>query len=140
MRRRFLQKVLGAAAGMWAARGRVSAAQAAGGGVKAVEVFAISELLDQQAASGKPWLPFLKVPSLYCGMYVLKAGADDPQNPHQDDEVYYIESGRGKIRVNGEDHEAAPGGIIFVKAGAAHKFHSIEEDLKLLVFFSSTKA
>jgi mannose-6-phosphate isomerase-like protein (cupin superfamily) len=133
--------MLGAATATWAvARGRPLAAQAAGGDVKAIEVFAVSELLDKQASSGKPWLPFLKVPSLYCGMYVLKAGADDPQNPHVDDEVYYVESGRGKIRVNGEEQDVVPGGIIFVKAGATHKFHSIEEDLKLLVFFSSTKA
>ena len=32
--------------------------------------------------------------------------------------------GRGKITVGGEDHEALPAGIIIVKAGAAHKFHS----------------
>ena len=133
--------MLGVAAGMWAAaRGRPAAAQASGGDVKAVEVFATSQLLDKQAASGKPWLPFLKVPSLYCGMYVLKAGAGDPQNPHQDDEVYYVESGRAKIRVNDEVHNAVPGSVIFVKAGSQHKFHDIEEDLKLLVFFSSRKA
>ena len=139
MTRRFFGRAAALLAGCWAAaRGRPAAAQAAD--VKAVEVFAISEWLDKQAASGKPWLPFLKVPSLYCGMYVLKAGAEDGQNPHKDDEVYYVESGRGKIRVNGEDNDAVPGGIIFVKAGATHKFHSIEEDLKLLVFFSSTQS
>lgn len=48
--------------------------------------------------------------------------------------------GRGKITVGGQDYEARPAGIIVVMAAAAHKFHSIEQDLKLLVFFSSTKA
>lgn len=139
MTRRFFGRAAALLAGCWAAaRGRPAAGQTTD--VKAVEVFATSELLDKQAASGKPWLPFLKVPSLYCGMYVLKAGAGDPQNPHQDDEVYYVESGRAKIRVNDEVHDALPGSVIFVKAGAQHKFHDIEEDLKLLVFFSSTKA
>ena len=137
MTRRFFARAMALLTAGWAAaRGRPVAAQSAES-AKAIEVFAISELLDKQASSGKPWLPFLKVPSLYCGMYVLKAGDQDGQNPHKDDEVYYC---RGKIRVNGEDHDAVPGGIIFVKAGADHKFHSIEEDLKLLVFFSSTKA
>ena len=106
--------------------------------MKPVEVFSISELLSKQGQSGKSWLPFLKVPSLYCGVYVLKAAADDPQSPHENDEVYYVESGRGMIRVEGEDHPIEPGGVIFVKAGAAHHFHSIEDDLKLLVFFSTT--
>lgn len=36
------------------------------GNVKAVEVFAISKLLDKQAATDKPWLPSLKAIS-YCG-------------------------------------------------------------------------
>ena len=116
----------------------MATAQTTGDDVKPVEVFSISELLSKQGQSGKPWLPFLKVPSLYCGVYVLKAGAEDPQSPHDDDEVYYVESGRGMIRVEGEDHPIEPGGVIFVKAGAAHHFHSIEDDLKLLVFFSTT--
>ncbi len=107
--------------------------------MKPVEVFSISELLSKQGQSGKSWLPFLKVPSLYCGVYVLKAGADDPQSPHENDEVYYVEGGCGTIRVEGEDYPIEPGGVIFVKAGAAHHFHSIEDDLKLLVFFSTTK-
>lgn len=140
MTRRFFARATALLTAGWAAtRGRPVAAQSAVS-TKAVEVFAISELLDKQASSGKPWLLFLKSPSLYCGMYVLKTGAEDGQKPHKDDEVYYVESGRGKIRVNGEDHDAVPGGIIFVKAGAQHKFHAIEEDLKLLVFFSSAKA
>ncbi len=70
-------------------------------------------------------------------MYVLKAGAQDSHTPHEDDELYYVQEGRGMIQVEGKDYRVEPGGIIFVKAHAAHEFHSIEEDLKLLVFFST---
>ena len=139
MRRSFLKKIMASLAAMAGAGGGVATAQTKGDDLKPAEVFSVSELLRKQAQSGKPWLPFLKVPSLYCGMYVLEAGADDPQSPHENDEVYYVESGRGMIRVEGEDHRAEPGGVIFVKAGAKHHFHSIEDDLKLLVFFSTTQ-
>jgi len=43
------------------------------------------------------------VPSISAGLYVLEAGADDPQGPHRQDEIYYVIAGRAQIRVDGED-------------------------------------
>ncbi len=63
MRRSFLKKVLASLATAAGAGRGVATAQTTGDGVKPVEVFALSELLGKQAQSGKPWLPFLKVPS-----------------------------------------------------------------------------
>jgi hypothetical protein len=40
------------------------------------------------------------------------------------------------MRVADEDQAVGPGSVIFVKARAGHRFHSITEDLKLLVFFA----
>ena len=74
------------------------------------------------------------------GLYVLPAGGVDPQKPHAEDEVYYVVSGRGSIRVDAEDHQVEPGSIVFVKAGAEHRFHSIAEDLTLLVFFAPAES
>lgn len=142
MRRSFLKKLLTAAGApfAWAGGPRAArAAQAGDGAAGAVKVFEMPELLARRQESKKPWLPFLRVPSLYCGVYVLGAGAEDLQKPHDDDEVYYVESGRGVIRVDGEDHDVKPGSIVYVKARADHRFHSIREELKLLVFFSSAR-
>ena len=119
---------------MLAFAGAASAQQAA---KLRMQVFRMSGLLDKQEASGKPWLPFLKAPALYCGVYHLAAGAEDNQRPHDDDEVYYVESGRAVIRVEGEGQPVEAGSIIYVPARADHKFIRIEEDLKLLVFFSN---
>jgi quercetin dioxygenase-like cupin family protein len=44
-------------------------------------------------------------------------------------------SGRATIRVGAEDRTVRPGSIVFVAAGVEHRFHSIEEDLRLLVAF-----
>jgi mannose-6-phosphate isomerase-like protein (cupin superfamily) len=70
------------------------------------------------------------------GLYQLEAGATDPQQPHTEDEVYYIVQGQGQIQV-GEEHTAVgPGSIVFVAANVEHRFHTIIEDLTILVFFA----
>ena len=100
------------------------------------EAFALAELLEQRRASGKAWLEFLRVPALSMGIYVLPAGAADPQEPHAEDEVYYILSGRAMLRVGSEDRVAEPGSILFVGAAVPHRFHRITDDLTALVFFA----
>jgi mannose-6-phosphate isomerase-like protein (cupin superfamily) len=70
------------------------------------------------------------------GLYVLPAGGVDPQQPHNEDEVYYIVSGQGQIDVADETRPVQPGSIVFVAAHVPHKFHSITEELKILVFFA----
>jgi len=42
----------------------------------------------ERARAGKLYQEFLRVPALSVGVYVLAAGATDPQKPHQEDEVY----------------------------------------------------
>jgi len=67
---------------------------------------------------------------------VLAAGSEDLQSPHGQDEIYYVVSGKATLWVNGEETPATPGAILYVAAEADHKFHSIEEELTLLVFFA----
>ena len=87
-------------------------------------------------ASGRRYLEFLRVPSMSLGIYRLPAGGVDEQSPHGEDEAYYTLSGRGCLRVGAADHPVEPGSVHFVAARAEHRFHSIEEDLVLLVFFA----
>jgi quercetin dioxygenase-like cupin family protein len=98
--------------------------------------FELGTLAKEQRASGRLYLEFLRAPSLSVGLYGLPAGGRDPQGPHAEDEVYYVAKGRGAIRVAGEDRTVGPGSIVFVGAGVEHRFHTIEEDLELLVFFA----
>ena len=102
------------------------------------QVFEIADLMAQQSEQDGFWYEFLRSPKLYCGLYVLPAGTKDPQQPHADDEVYYVVKGSGVIQVNGEDMPLQEGSIVFVAAEADHHFHSITEDLTLLVFFEAS--
>lgn len=98
--------------------------------------FETNDLIQQRANAGKLYLEFLRVPSMSMGLYTLEAGATDPQQPHKEDEVYYIVGGRGQIYVAGENQPVQAGSIVFVAAHDVHYFHSIEETLNILVFFA----
>ncbi len=82
------------------------------------------------------YLEFLRVPALSAGVYVLRAGETDPQRPHREDEIYYVTSGRGMIRVGTEDRPVEPGSVVYVPPQVAHRFHSITEELRVLVVFA----
>lgn len=101
-----------------------------------MQSFNLSELMDRQQASGRAYLEFLSIPSMSLGVYKLPAGGRDPQKPHGEDEVYFVAEGRAQVTVGAEEQAVEPGSIIFVAAGVPHRFHSIEADLKLLVFFA----
>jgi mannose-6-phosphate isomerase-like protein (cupin superfamily) len=101
-----------------------------------MEALDLPRLLSGHDFSEDPYLEFLRAPSLSVGLYVLPAGASDPQQPHTEDEVYHVVSGRGHIRVGVEDQAVGAGTVVFVEAGADHRFHDIEEDLTVLVFFA----
>ena len=98
--------------------------------------FELDELKIAHAAAGQLWHEFLRVPDLSMGLYVLPAGGGDPQQPHTEDEVYYVVSGRGQIMVDGADRPVQAGSIVYVAKGLDHRFHSIEEELQILVFFA----
>ena len=97
--------------------------------------FEVDSLLSQMKEDGKPWLSFFDGENLFTGVYVLEKGAVDRQQPHKTDEVYYVLSGESKMEVNGEVSSVQKGDVLFVKAGAKHRFFDIVEDLQLLVFF-----
>jgi len=106
----------------------------------AAEAFNLDELRASRERSGKEYLPFFNVPSMRMDVYALAAGADDAQSPHEEDEVYYVARGRAVLRVDSKDYPVEAGSLVFVAAHAVHKFHSIQEPLEALVFFSAAPA
>jgi mannose-6-phosphate isomerase-like protein (cupin superfamily) len=101
-----------------------------------MQAFELMEVISQQSRGGKPYYEFLRAPALSVGVYQLLVGDHDIQAPHTEDEVYYVFEGRGKIRVGSEDREVRAGSVVFVEQQVPHRFHSIEQDLIVLVFFA----
>ena len=101
-----------------------------------MQAYELTHLISQHADSNKLYLEFLKVPDLSVGLYILPTGGTDPQSPHTEDEVYYVVSGKAQITVADEHRDGQAGSIVYVEKNIAHHFHSIEEELTVLVFFA----
>lgn len=101
-----------------------------------MDIFELSQVLAQREQAQRLYLEFLRLPSLSLGLYVLPAGGVDRQQPHTEDEVYYVVGGRGFVQVGAEDRPVQAGTVVFVRAGVPHRFHTITEELRLLVFFA----
>jgi mannose-6-phosphate isomerase-like protein (cupin superfamily) len=104
-----------------------------------MDAFEIADIQVQREEVGTPYLEFLRVPDLSAGLYVLPAGSTDPQQPHTEDEVYYVVSGQAIITVGDEERPVRPGSFVFVPATVEHRFHSITDDLSLLVVFAPAR-
>jgi len=91
---------------------------------------------EQRRSTVRPYLEFGRRTTLSVGLYALAAGAVDRQQPHGEDEVYHVVSGRGRITVGEETRDVGPGSVVFVGATVPHRFHDIGEELRSLVFFA----
>ena len=101
-----------------------------------MDTFKLAQLISKRKESDKLYLEFLKVPDLSMGLYVLPVGGVDPQSPHTEDEVYYVVSGKAQIQVADENRAVQAGSIVYVAKNVEHRFHSIEEELTVIVFFA----
>ena len=108
--------------------------------MKAASFSNIADAEKRREQSGKRYLEFLRVPAMSAGVYVLPVGGSDPQSPHQEDEMYYVVRGRGRMRAGSEDQAVSEGSVIFVAAGVEHRFHDIAEELMVLVFFAPAES
>jgi quercetin dioxygenase-like cupin family protein len=94
----------------------------------------------QRKQSGKLYQEFLRVPAMSAGLYVLAAGARDPQSSHHEDEMYYVVRGRARFRAGAEEREISAGSLLFVAAQVEHRFYDIAEELAVLVFFAPAES
>lgn len=106
-----------------------------------MDVFTVDELVSSLAPDRRDFCEFFRSPSESLSMSILRrpAGTDDSQEPHTEDEVYYVILGRATINVAGEDAEIGPGSIVFVPAGVEHRFTETIDDLEVLVFWSPAR-
>lgn len=102
--------------------------------------FPLEDLLNAHADSGKLYHEFLRVPDMSAGLYILPAGSQDPQQPHSEDEMYYVIRGKGQFFCDGKDVSVTEGSVLYVPKLIEHRFHSIEEDLHILVFFAPAES
>ena len=105
------------------------------------DAFRLSDLVDGLAPDRHDFAEFFRAPSGTLSLTVARwpAGSIDDQQPHTEDEVYYIAAGRGVLTIRDEAVPVGPGSIAFVAAGVKHRFREISEDLEVLVFWSPAR-
>ena len=90
---------------------------------------------------GAPFMPALAHGSMSVELYAPGSNADgrDRQQPHAQDELYVVQRGRATLRVDtpagAQTFDAAAGDVLFVPAGAAHRFDTFTPDFTTWVIF-----
>ncbi len=100
------------------------------------DVYYTEEVLKKLNASGNRFYSFMSKGSMDAGVLRLRPGEKDVQGPHANDELYYVISGHGFIRIERKDVPIKPGSIIFVPAKKRHNFHGNNDELRVLYVFA----
>jgi len=100
--------------------------------------FNLKDTLDKIKKSDSYFHTFINRDSLAAGILMLKPGEEDTQEPHENDEVYFIISGNGFLKIKNNDYEISKDKLFFVGKDVPHYFHSNTKELKVLYFFGGS--
>ena len=96
--------------------------------------FSVNQALDRVSESDdKRYGILLEHGSLELGCY--KPDGVDPQNPHDRDEVYIVQSGSCYFVVEDKRQPFSPGDALFVPAFIVHRFEDFTDDFAAWVIF-----
>jgi mannose-6-phosphate isomerase-like protein (cupin superfamily) len=93
----------------------------------------VDHWLAQVPAGGIRSVEALKRGSLQLKLYAPRG--EDPQSPHDRDEVYIVARGRGTAMIGDERQRFGPADALFVPAGLTHRFEDFTDDLAIWVMF-----
>jgi mannose-6-phosphate isomerase-like protein (cupin superfamily) len=82
---------------------------------------------------GAPFVTMLAGGSMSVEVFAPKGA--DLQQPHAQDELYFVHGGSGQMIINGQRFDAAAGDAFFVAAGVAHHFENFSDDFVTWVVF-----
>ena len=100
--------------------------------------FNLRDNLDKIKKSDSYFHTFINKDSLATGILILKPGEEDTQEPHESDEVYFIISGNGFLKIKNKDYKISKDKLFFVGKDVPHYFHSNTKELKVLYFFGGS--
>ena len=93
----------------------------------------VEALLPGDAQQGRRYAEPFNHGSMRLGLYAPRG--HDPQQPHDQDELYVVQSGSGMFVCDQRECRFGPGDVLFVPAHAAHRFESFTDDFKAWVVF-----
>jgi len=72
-------------------------------------------------------------------MLIYAPRGSDPQQPHEQDEVYVVMRGSGNFVLGTQRQRFGSGDVLFAPAKSAHRFEDFTDDLTLWVVFYGPK-
>ena len=102
--------------------------------VHEVSSYSVADALASVAAAAdREYGVLLEHGTMQLGFY--KPDGIDNQTPHEQDEIYIVQSGSGSIVIGGERLAVEPGQALFVPAGIEHRFEDFSDDFAAWVIF-----
>ena len=83
--------------------------------------------------AGERFVELLRHGSMRTELYAPRG--TDPQQPHAQDELYFVLQGSGEFVQDGVRHRCAAGDAFFVPAGQVHRFENFSDDFATWVVF-----
>jgi mannose-6-phosphate isomerase-like protein (cupin superfamily) len=90
---------------------------------------------EPDAARTTHWVEQFRTADLSVGTYSIRAGGQDGQQPHTEDEIYVVTSGQALMVTGSATVPVHAGDTIFVPAREPHHFAEVSADLAVLVIF-----
>ena len=87
-----------------------------------IDLTSAADFTSPDPGEGVHWVEHLRVHTMSLGTYSIPSGASDDQEPHTEDEVYVVVSGRGAFEAGRARVEVRPGTTLFVPAYEVHRF------------------
>jgi mannose-6-phosphate isomerase-like protein (cupin superfamily) len=94
---------------------------------------ALATTLARLPATGERYVVPFRHGTMRLGLYAPRG--NDPQQPHAQDELYVVVSGRGDFVCADARTTFGPGDVLFAAAGAAHRFENFSDDFATWVVF-----
>ena len=82
---------------------------------------------------GAPFITMMAGGTMSVEVFAPKG--EDLQQPHTQDELYFIQRGTGELVIHGQRFDAASGDAFFVAAGTLHRFENFSADFVTWVVF-----
>ena len=86
--------------------------------------FNLTEYLEKIKKGNSYFHTFINKDSLAAGILILQPGEEDTQEPHENDEVYFVISGNGYLKIKNKNYKVSKEKLFFVAKGVPHYFHS----------------
>ncbi len=103
----------------------------------ASQVFTQQRIEATRNPNSNVWNPFLNRPNVTFGLYMLpEARGGDGRLVHTFEELNIITKGSSKFRMDDDEVDVKQHSIVFIESGVGHFFHSLNEDIDILILWS----